>query len=85
MDGLSGPGTILVDVVKAGNEVDQLGMFPTTTAANHPFEVSVSVNGRAVNFAVDSGASVSVVSKQTWCRLGCPVLASVHTYDIYST
>jgi len=34
-----------VNVVKAGDEVHQLGMFPTTTAANHPFEVSVSVNG----------------------------------------
>jgi len=66
VDGLSGPGTILVDVVKAGNEVDQLGMFPMTTAANHPFEVSVSVNGRAVNFAVNTGASTSFIRKQTW-------------------
>jgi len=55
-----------VDVVKAGNEVDQLGMFPMTTAANHPFEVSVSVNGRAVNFAVNTGASTSFIRKQTW-------------------
>ena len=69
----------LVNVVKASSEVDQLGIFQMMTAANHPFEVSVSVNVRPLNFTVDTGASVSLVSKQTWCRLGCPVLTSVHT------
>jgi len=44
---------------KASNEVDQLGIFPMTTAANHPFEVSVSVNGKPINFTVDTGQSVS--------------------------
>ena len=64
---------------KASNEVDQLGIFPMTTAANHPFEVSVSVNGKPINFTVDTGASVSLVNEQTWCCLGWPVLVSVHT------
>ena len=44
---------------KASNEVDQLGIFPMTTAVNHPFEVSVSVNGKPINFTVDTGQSVS--------------------------
>ena len=50
-----------VSVVKASSEFDQLGIFPMTTAANDPFEVSVSVNGRPVNFAVDQ--SLSCISR----------------------
>ena len=68
-----------VDVVKDSNEIDQLGIFLKTTAANHPFEVSISVNGKLVNFAVDTRASVGLMSKQTWCCLSCLVLASVNT------
>ena len=44
-----------VNVVKAGSEDLHLIIFLMMTAANYPFEVSVSVNGRPVNFAVDTG------------------------------
>jgi len=46
---------------------------PSTQAPN-PWVVTLRLNGKPVDFCIDTGAEVTVISEQTHERAGCPPL-----------
>lgn len=60
---------------KMGKKTKKIGMLECNMLSDRIYR-DVLIDGKEVRFLVDTGADMSVISKETWHRIGSPVLAA---------